>query len=56
MKILNEENGRIVRCENCDTKIQYEKEDIKYREFGFPYLKCPVCNNTFINLIVKKML
>ena len=49
MKILNEENGRIVRCENCDTKIQYEKEDIKYREFGFPYLKCPVCNKN-INL------
>lgn len=44
MKILNEENGRIVRCENCDTKIQYEKKDIKYREFGIPYLKCPVCN------------
>ena len=49
MKILNEENGRIVRCENCDTKIQYEKEDIKYGEFGFPYLKCPVCNKN-INL------
>ena len=44
MKILNEENGRIVRCEDCDTKIQYEKEDIKYGEFGIPYLKCPVCN------------
>ena len=34
MKILNEENERIVRCEDCDTKIQYEKEDIKYGEFG----------------------
>lgn len=44
MKILNEENERIVRCEDCDTKIQYEKEDIKYGEFGIPYLKCPVCN------------
>lgn len=49
MKILNEENERIVRCEDCDTKIQYEKEDIKYREFGIPYLKCPVCNKD-INL------
>ena len=48
MKILNEENGRIVRCENCDTKIQYEKEDIKYGEFGFSYLKCPVCNKNII--------
>ena len=49
MKILNEENGRIVRCEDCDTKIQYEEEDIKYGEFGIPYLKCPVCNKN-INL------
>ena len=49
MKILNEENERIVRCEDCDTKIQYEEEDIKYGEFGIPYLKCPVCNKN-INL------
>ena len=49
MKILNEENGRIVRCEDCDTKIQYEEEDIKYGKFGIPYLKCPVCNKN-INL------
>ena len=31
---LGEENERIVRCEDCDTKIQYEEEDIKYGEFG----------------------
>lgn len=49
MKILNEENERIVRCEDCDTKIQYEEEDIKYGKFGIPYLKCPVCNKN-INL------
>lgn len=38
---------RTAKCSNCESKLQYEKEDVKIMQTGMnewqKYIKCPVC-------------
>lgn len=38
---------RIVRCDYCESKMQYEKEDVETEQIGMnewrSYIICPVC-------------
>ena len=46
MRIINNENEeKYVVCEKCKTKIGYTQDDIEYKDYGVPYIKCPHCSS-----------
>jgi Zn finger protein HypA/HybF involved in hydrogenase expression len=41
---------RKMTCECCDSKLEYEKSDIKIGVFGCAYITCPLCDsNNFLD-------
>lgn len=46
MRIINNENEeKYVVCEKCKTKIGYTQDDIEYKDYGVPYIRCPHCSS-----------
>ncbi len=34
---------RELTCENCESELEYEKDDIEIGEYGYAFVACPCC-------------
>ena len=35
---------RKLKCENCNSELEYEKSDIEFKAYGCPCITCPLCD------------
>lgn len=43
MKVLKHGESKQIKCEWCNSVLEYEGSDIYYGEFGCAFIDCPVC-------------
>ncbi len=50
IKVIEYGKKRRIKCYNCESVLEYEKDDIKTVQMGMnewqKQIKCPVCNET----------
>ena len=45
MRVISEQKKiNRVECEWCKALLEYEPEDLEYKELGCAYVKCPLCH------------
>lgn len=43
-KVANDNYPKRIECDECNSLIEYDREDLCHGAYGLPHLTCPVCD------------